>query len=373
MSVRFQVIPATLLFVYGFFLYLHSIHTHYLLSVPALHPYLHPPTAAKLLATTAPNQPRSFLSRLLLNRRLQNLAYLGAILLAATHATIELVLWDGLWMHMTPLQHSTMYFLVILCAFIGLGMDTGLLPYQARYSVGICFWLCGFMFYAHAQEGAYNEMIHKMVSYLFWAAGCVYIVYSALLGGCYNAAALAHVNPSASSSISPVLLSFTSTASRLASLFIMLAGSWLFHIAFAMFSPFAQGDIVHPDEDAHHLYLELSWHFLVISGLALFAEAAFRHSTGQWPNADTQRVLGSAGHVRYLQVNKEASDAHWQGPKFEVGDVAEEEEGEEAVDEAAEVSAGKRKGKAKAKGKASRAANGEEPLSVEAQEEMDMI
>ena len=293
------VVPATLLFVYGFFLYLHSIHTHYLLSTPSLHPYLHPPSASKLLSSANATPPPSGLSRLLINRRLQNLAYFGAILLAATHATIELVLWDGAWSSMTPLQHSTMYFLVILCAFIGLGMDLNILPYTARYSVGICFWLCGFMFYAHAQQGLYNESIHKMVSMIFWAAGSVYIVYSALLAACYNTAAAALNSPSPTL-ISPVLLSFTSTASRLTSLFVMLAGSWLFHIAFALFSPFAQGDIVHPDHDAHTLYLELSWHFLFLTTLALFLEGAFRWQHGDWPRAEERRL--GAGRVRYDKV-----------------------------------------------------------------------
>ena len=375
------MIPATLLFVYGFFLYLHSIHTHYLLSSPALLPYLHPPTASKLLATSSPHQPRSLLSRLLINRRLQNIAYLGAILLAGTHATIELVLWDGQWMHMTSLQHSTMYFLVILCAFIGLGMDSGLLPYAARYSVGLCFFLCGFMFYSHAQEGLYNDSIHKMVSYLFWASGSIYLVYSALLASCTTTAARLGSSPSTPLHISPVLLSFTSMTSRLSSLLIMLSGSWLFHIAFAMFSPFVDGDIVHPDHDAHTLYLQLSWHFLAISTAALGIEALFRISTGEWTNTQqTARALGRAGRVQYLQVNKETSDAGWKGPHFEVGDVQEEEdeEGEEEDDvlgDKVEATAGKRRvttnGKGKAKAKARPVE--EEPISLEAQEEMDMI
>ena len=374
MFLSVQVIPATLLFVYGFFLYLHSIHTHYLLSTASLLPYLHPPTASKLLATSSPHQPRSLLSRLLINRRLQNIAYLSAILLAATHATIELVLWDGQWMHMSSLQHSTMYFLVVLCAFIGLGMDSGLLPYHARYSVGLCFWLCGFMFYSHAQEGLYNDMIHKMVSYLFWAAGGIYIFYASLLAACYHSAAIAGASPTSSLGISPVLLSFTATASRLASLFIMLSGSWLFHIAFAVFSPFAEDDIVHPDHDAHTLYLQLAWHFLTISTAALFIEALFRYSVGEWPKTEGARLLGRAGRVQYLQVSKETSDAGWKGPKFEVGDVAEEEEDEEedAMADPVEVSAGKRRAMTNGKGKA-KAKLVEEPISLEAQEEMDMI
>ena len=323
-----HVIPATLLFVYGFFLSLHSMHTHHLLSHPSLNAYIYPPSASKLLSThAAPNLPS--LSKLLLNRRVQNIAYVSAILLAGTHAAIELILWDGMWAHMTSLQHSTMYFLVILCALIGLGMDTGMLPYTARYIVGICFWLCGFMFYSHAQEGVFNDTIHKMVSYLFWAAGTLYIVYSMLLASCFFAAArIGHGGVTSESHvISPALLGFTSTFARLTSLFIMLAGSWLFHIAFAMFSPFVDGDIIHPDSDAHTLYLELSWHFLAITTVAMFIEAYFRQQTGEWGqgNASSRR------NTRYERVghgSKAASDDGWVGggaAKFSVGEDEDEQ------------------------------------------------
>ena len=338
-----HVIPATLLFVYGFFLQLHSMHTHHLLSHPSLNAYLFPPSASKLLSShNAPSLPA--LSRLLLNRRVQNIAYVCAILLAGTHASIELILWDGMWMHMTSLQHSTMYFLVILCALIGLGMDTGMLPYTVRYVVGICFWLCGFMFYSHAQEGLYNESIHKMVSYLFWAAGSIYIVYSMLLASCFFSAARIGSNGVTSEShvISPVLLAFTSTFARLTSLFIMLAGSWLFHIAFAMYSPFVEDDIVHPDHDAHTLYLELSWHFLSITTVGMFIEAFFRQQTGEWGQ-------GRARRVKYERVNggKSASDEGWAASKFTVD--AEDE------DQAAAAEAGR----TKRGGKTKKAANGQ--------------
>ena len=340
-----HVIPATLLFVYGFFLNLHSMHTHHLLSHPALNAYLYPPSASKLLSThAAPQLPA--LSRLCLNRRVQNIAYMSAILLASTHAAIELILWDGMWMHMTSLQHSTMYFLVILCALVGLGMDTGMLPYTARFIVGICFWLCGFMFYSHAQEGLYNESIHKMVAYLFWAAGCIYIVYSMLLASClFSAARIAtHGGVTTDSpAINPTLIAFTSTFARLTSLFIMLAGSWLFHIAFAMFSPFADGDIVHPDHDAHTLYLELSWHFLSITTVGLFIEAFFRQQTGEWGQGHLKRR-------RYERVNggKSASDEGWAAAKQYAVDGEEEEE----------QTGGVEAGRAKREGKARKAANG---------------
>lgn len=375
-----HVIPATLLFVYGFFLSLHSMHTHHLLSHPTLNAYIYPPSASKLLSShAAPHLPG--LSRLLLNRRVQNIAYVCAILLAATHASIELILWDGMWMHMTPLQHSTMYFLVVLCALIGLGMDTGMLPYTARYIVGICFWLCGFMFYSHAQEGLYNESIHKvrethtditvppstlcqyrrlilselyavcamfnhqMVAYLFWAAGSIYIVYSMLLASCFfSAARIGSAGVTSESHvISPVLLAFTSTFARLTSLFIMLAGSWLFHIAFAMYSPFVEDDIVHPDHDAHTLYLELSWHFLTITTIGLFIEAFFRQQTGEWGQGNVRRV-------RYERVNggKSVSDDGWLAgaAKFTVDG---EEEERTAVAEA---------GRSKRDGKVRKATNG---------------
>lgn len=336
-----HVIPATLLFVYGFFLSLHSMHTHHLLSHPSLNAYIYPPSASKLLSShAAPHLPA--LSRLLLNRRVQNIAYVCAILLASTHAAIELILWDGMWAHMTSLQHSTMYFLVVLCALIGLGMDTGMLPYTARYIVGLCFWLCGFMFYAHAQEGLFNESIHKMVAYLFWAAGSIYMVYSMLLASCFfSAARIGHGGVTSESHvISPVLLAFTSTFARLTSLFIMLAGSWLFHIAFAMYSPFVEDDIVHPDHDAHTLYLELSWHFLAITTVGMFIEAFFRQQTGEWGQGNTRRQ-------RYERVNggKSASDEGWAAaPKFTV------DAGEEA-------------GRAKRDGKARKATNGSAAVS----------
>jgi len=305
-----HVIPATLLFVYGFFLSLHSMHTHHLLSHPSLNAYIYPPSASKLLSS---------------------------------HAAIELILWDGMWAHMTSLQHSTMYFLVVLCALIGLGMDTGMLPYTARYIVGLCFWLCGFMFYAHAQEGLFNESIHKMVAYLFWAAGSIYMVYSMLLASCFfSAARFGHGGVTSESHvISPVLLAFTSTFARLTSLFIMLAGSWLFHIAFAMYSPFVQDDIVHPDHDAHTLYLELSWHFLAITTVGMFIEAFFRQQTGEWGQGNTRRQ-------RYERVNggKSASDEGWAAaPKFTV-DAADEEAG-----------------RAKRDGKARKATNGSAAVS----------
>ena len=318
------MIPATLLFVYGFFLSLHSMHTHHLLSHPHLNAYIYPPSASKLLSShAAPRLPA--LSRLLINRRVQNIAYVSAILLAGTHASIELLLWDGLWMHMTSLQHSTMYFLVILCALVGLGMDTGMLPYTARYIVGICFWLCGFMFYSHAQEGLFNESIHKMVAYLFWTAGSIYIVYSMLLASCFFSAARIGSGgvTSEANVISPVLLAFTSTFARLTSLFIMLAGSWLFHIAFAMYSPFVKDDIVHPDHDAHTLYLELSWHFLAITTVSMFTEAFFRQQTGEWGQGHVRRL-------RYERVagSKGASDEGWAAAaKFTVDGEDEDQAG----------------------------------------------
>ena len=177
--------------------------------------------------------------------------------MSAVLIPVELSRWDGDWMHMASLQHATMYGMVILCAVTGLCMDSALLPYPARFVVGLCFHLCGSMFSAHAQEGAYNEAVHVLVSQLFFAAGAAYVVYAALLAtshtvtGLALSAALQSVTGSGGSGKSgtamssaalvlSLLFSLTSVSARLTSLLVMLSGSWLLHIALTLFSPWAR-------------------------------------------------------------------------------------------------------------------------------------
>ena len=319
------MIPASVLFTYGFLLFIHCMNNHHVMWEAS--------SSSKRLSLSSSSSP-SWLRRLLSSRRLQNLLYICAIAVAVAHSSHELVRWNGSLQSLNQLQHVSMYALVSLAAVIGLCMDIGALPSVASYSVGLCLGVAGLMFFAHDQKTASGLIIHRILSLVLCAAGGCYILHSVLLAACGETG-----SPSHAAAVSPVLLAFSTLASRLTALLIMTAGVWLAQSAFALFSPYAasaqqQHELAHgSSHTAHSLLAMLTMDFLLLTALMMATEALFRRQTGDWP---LSRRTASGGHGEYWRLDNKDDDRDRAGsPAWQEHRLAADDEDEKELELAA--------------------------------------
>ena len=299
-----QMIPATVLFTYGFLLFVHCVHNHHVMSGAS--------SSSKSLSSSSSSSSSlsSWLRRLLSSRRLQNLLYICAIAVSVAHSSHELVRWNGSLQSLNQLQHVSMYALVSLAAGIGLCMDMGALSGVASYSVGLCLAVAGLMFFAHDQKTASGLAIHRILSLVLCAAGGCYILHSVLLAACGEVGSPSHT------AVSPVLLAFSTLASRLTALLIMIAGVWLAQSAFALFSPYAasgqqQQELAHGSpHTAQSLLSMLTMDFLLLTALMMAIEALFRRQIGDWP---LPRRAAGGGHGEYRRLDSNNGDRDGAG------------------------------------------------------------
>lgn len=316
-----HIAPGSLLFIYGVCLYIHSIVISALLSHPHTQTLVSPNEFDKKPALTN-ELPQ--LSKLLLNRKIACVAYLCASALAVMAGMVELVKWDWSWHHMTSPQHASMYGLVIMSAIIGLLTASNYLTSHSRWIVSCAFIVTGLMFYGHAQHGVFNTAVHQIVAYLLWAIGAMWLLHNVLTSACeeavhqsvttelQEASASVHISNIRRREwiISPTLASCTVITGRITGFLLILVGTWMYHIAFTLYSPFVDADIVHSDHDAHLLYMELSWYILFVAALGTIIEVAIRsdEQTSPWNTKEYAKLCQTA--ILDNAYDEDAADAN---------------------------------------------------------------